>query len=236
MPEHPIEAGQEITAPDAEPRSAAPWPFAGLTARSGDLELRYPDDELLAAVATVAATGVHAEDLLPFNSPWTRGTPVQVARSVFAYAWGKRAAMSPSDWTIELAVLVDGVPVGLQAMTGRDFAVVRSVRSGSWIGRAHQGRGIGTRMRALMLHLAFAGLGAEVATTGAWADNGPSIGVTRKLGYSPNGRQVESRDGRATEKLHFRLARADWEETVAARLPNVTLTGTEQVREFLLIR
>ncbi|MBZ2196066.1 GNAT family N-acetyltransferase [Ruania sp. N2-46] len=231
-----MESDHETTTQDAEPSATVPWPFPDLSARSGGLELRYPDDELLVAVATVAAAGLHAEHLLPFNSPWTRGTPVEVARRVLAYAWGKRAAMSPADWTIDLAVLVDGVPAGLQGMTARDFAVARTVKTGSWLGRAHQGRGLGTRMRALMLHLAFAGLGAEVASTAAWADNGPSIGVTRKLGYMPNGRQVESRDGRAAEKLQYRLTRADWEENAAVRLPDVTLTGTEQVREFLRIR
>ncbi|WP_163543029.1 GNAT family N-acetyltransferase [Occultella kanbiaonis] len=219
--------------PDLSP--AALWPFTRLAARSGDLELRYLDDDLLAAVAAVAARGVHAEDFMPFDFPWTRGTPVEVARSVLAYEWGKRAAMSPDAWTIELAVLVDGVPAGIQAIDATNFAVTRTVETGSWLGRAFQGRGIGTRMRALMLHLAFAGLGAEVATTSAWADNGPSNGVTRRLGYSPNGVRLESREGKQTEKLHYRLTRAAWGENQAARLSDVTLTGTEQVREFLRI-
>ncbi|CAM3610238.1 GNAT family N-acetyltransferase [Occultella aeris] len=220
---------------DVDLSPAAQWPLLGLSARTGNLELRYIDDELMFDVAAVAARGVHAEDFMPFDFPWTRGTPLEVARSVLAYEWGKRAAISPDAWTIELAVLVDGVPAGIQAIDAKSFAVARTVETGSWLGRAFQGRGLGTRMRALMLHLAFAGLGAEVATTSAWADNGPSNGVTRKLGYSPNGVWLESREGKPIEKLHYRLARADWEANPAARIPDVTLTGTEPVREFLRI-
>ncbi|TDE97224.1 N-acetyltransferase [Occultella glacieicola] len=221
--------------PDEGLSPAALWPFPGLSARSGDLELRYLDDDLLFAVAAVAAAGVHAEGFMPFDHPWTRGTPAEVARSVLAYEWGKRAAMSPAGWTIELGVVVDGVPAGIQAIDARDFTVAHTVETGSWLGRAHQGHGVGTRMRALMLHLAFAGLGAEIATTSAWADNGPSNGVTRKLGYTTNGVRLEAREGKPAEKLHYRLDRADWEANASARLPDVTLTGTEAVREFLRI-
>ena len=41
----------------------------------------------------------------------------------------------------------DGVVVGTQGIGGRDFAVLREVHTGSWLGRRYQGQGIGTQMR-----------------------------------------------------------------------------------------
>ena len=42
-------------------------------------------------------------------------------------------------------------------------------------------------MRIATLHLGFLGLDALEASTGAFEDNLASLGVTRKLGYEPNG-------------------------------------------------
>ncbi len=39
--------------------------------------------------------------------------------------------------------------------------------TGSWLGRAHQGRGLGKEMRQAALHIIFAGLGAQQAVTRA---------------------------------------------------------------------
>jgi hypothetical protein len=55
-------------------------------------------------------------------------------------------------------VLSGGVVVGSQGIGGRDFAVLREVHTGSWLGLRYQGQGIGTQMRAAVLHLAFEGL------------------------------------------------------------------------------
>ncbi len=45
------------------------------------------------------------------------------------------------------------------------------------------------------LALAFDGLDAEFALTGAWHDNEASLGVTRSLGYVEEGRRRELRRG-----------------------------------------
>ncbi len=55
--------------------------------------------------------------------------------------------------------------------------------SGSWLTASAQGRGIGVEMRAAVLHLAFAGLGALEALTSAWEDNVASQRVSLRLGY-----------------------------------------------------
>lgn len=219
------------------PTLAAPdiWPFPDLRISSGDLVLHYVDDDTLMRLAALAADGIHEESSMPFGVPWTRGTPLQVARSVTAYQWGARSALTPESWNIELAVALDGVPVGIQAIHATDFPTTRTVETGSWLGRAYQGRGVGTRMRALVLHLAFEGLGARVATTGAWADNAPSNGVTRRLGYASNGIDVMSREGAAVEHLRYRLDRDDWEASASVHAPGVTMSGLPAVREFLAV-
>lgn len=209
------------------------WPFPDLHVRAGDLELRYLDDELLHELAGIAVRGVHEPDAMPFSVPWTRGTPEQVERSVLTYHWRARAGLSAERWALELAVLHDGRPVGIQALAARDFAVTRTVTSGSWLGREHQGRGLGTRMRHAVLHLAFDGLGADVARTEAFADNVASNGVTRRLGYRADGQDVVDREGRAAVMLRYRMDRADWEARSVADRPDVRLAGIEAVRTFL---
>ena len=82
---------------------------------------------------------------------------------------------SPDKWTFSGAVIVDGHPVGVQDLSAESFATLRTVRTGSWLGMRHQGRGIGKEMRAAILHLAFAGLGAVEANSGAWHDNTRSL-------------------------------------------------------------
>lgn len=108
---------------DASPAltDAEIWPLTGLRVVCGDLELRAPDDATMLELARLAAQGVHPPDDMPFLVPWTRGTPVQVARGVMAYQWGLRNRTTPLDWAIELAVVRDGVPVGTQGMYAKNF-------------------------------------------------------------------------------------------------------------------
>ncbi len=66
-------------------------------------------------------------------------------------------------------------------------------------------------MRAAVLHLAFAGLGALEAQTSAWHDNAASQRVSLRLGYRQEGEQLIARRGIPTRHLGFRLPRAEWE-------------------------
>jgi RimJ/RimL family protein N-acetyltransferase len=196
------------------------------------VELRYLDDDLLLRLARLAAEGVHAEDAMPFAVPWTRGTPVEVARSVLTYQWGARAgALSRDRLRFELGVVRAGGPVGIQGFFGTEVAVTRSVETGSWLGRRHQGRGTGTLMRRMVLHLLFEGLGMVEATTTAFADNGPSNGVTRRLGYEPNGVDVVAREGKPVEIARYRLTREAW--AAQPDRPDVELHGVAPVRRLL---
>jgi RimJ/RimL family protein N-acetyltransferase len=157
--------------------------MAGLRLRTPELELRWPSLSDLDALADLADLGVHDPDVQPFTSAWTDRPPADRGRRMLQYHWSRWAAWKPSDWTMELAVIRDGTVVGTQGIGAREFAVVREVRTGSWLGRRYQGLGIGTQMRAAALHLAFERLGAQHATSGAFEDNAASLGVSRKLGY-----------------------------------------------------
>ena len=187
------------------------WPAAGVRATAGNLELRWIDDELLVQLAELAGRGVHDEAAMPFYTPWTRGTPEQVARSVMAYQWSIRSRVAPTGpMTLEFAVLVDGVVVGSQGAGGTDWAVVKTVETGSWLGLEYHGRGIGTRMRALMLELLFEGLGADEVTSGAFADNAASNAVSVKTGYQPDGVDRKAREGAPVMVNRYRMPRARW--------------------------
>lgn len=188
------------------------WPATAVRARAGGLELRWADDSLLLELAELASRGVHAPDSMPFQEPWTRGTPLEVARSVLTYEWGMRARVAPDAVQLQLAVVLDGEPVGMQGAGGRDWAVLRTAGTGSWLGREHQGRGIGSRMRALMLELLFDGLDARAVTSGAFADNGPSNSVSRRVGYLHDGDDEMLRDGQPTPHRRYRMTRARWEQ------------------------
>lgn len=194
------------------------WPLRGLRVRTGRLELRLPDEEELARVAETAARGVHPPDARPFLTPWTDRPPRELARYVVQRHWARLGAWTPADWALELVVFADGEPVGIQDVRAADFAVRREVVSGSWLGLAHQGHGYGREMRAAMLHLAFAGLGAESAASLSLLDNPASAAVSRALGYREDGITRDARDGRPVTSQRYRLSRADW-SAAPARLP-----------------
>src|SRR5690606_16044055 len=122
-----------------------------------------------------------------FPVPWTQRPSPQFEREFMQHHWRARAAWTPQRWRLILAVFHDGAPIGCQDVIADDFPLLREVRTGSWLGRPFQGRGFGKQMRAAVLHLAFAGLGAVTARTSAFADNPASLAVTRALGYEPNG-------------------------------------------------
>jgi RimJ/RimL family protein N-acetyltransferase len=206
------------------------WPLFGLVLRTPRLELRIPSLEQLAALAELADEGVHDPAAMPFLVPWTDLPPGERGRSVLQYQWSRWAALSPQRWTLEFAVLDDGEPVGIQGVSGTEFAVTREVQTGSWLGRRHQGRGIGTEMRAAVLHLAFAGLGADWAVSSSATDNPASIGVSRKLGYADDGIQLETVRGARRIDQRFRLDRDAW---AGRRTVPVRIEGLEPCRELL---
>ncbi|MFD5468386.1 GNAT family N-acetyltransferase [Kitasatospora sp. NPDC127059] len=186
------------------------WPLMGLRVTTPRLELRLPAEDELCAVADLAARGVHPPGERPFLTPWGELPPAERARHVLQMHWRRLGRWTARHWALDLVAFHRGNPVGVQDMRAQEFAVRREIASGSWIGLEHQGRGLGTEMRAAMLHLAFAELGAVSATSVSFADNHSSLAVSRKLGYRPDGIDRDTLDGRVVESQRLRLSRADW--------------------------
>ncbi|MGN5632416.1 GNAT family N-acetyltransferase [Streptomyces sp. AC154] len=203
------------------------WPLYGLRVRTPRLELRLPDLELLDELASVAADGVHDPDTMPFTVPWTDGSPAERGRAVFQHVLASVANWSEWDWSLSLAVLYEGRVVGRQDLMAKDFAVTGEVSTGSWLGLGYQGRGIGTEMRGAALHLAFAGLGARTAVSSAMTDNPRSLGVSRRLGYLPDGLETAALRGTPVTLQRLRLERERWEER---RAVDVTVEGLDGCR------
>ncbi|MBX7430930.1 GNAT family N-acetyltransferase [Mycobacterium sp. Y57] len=114
-------------------------------------------------------------------------------RNTLRFYWRSRAETTIEHWDLQLCALVDDVVVGMCSVAADDFAVHRHAETGSWVGRRYQRRGIGREMRHAALHLIFAGLEADHATTGAWHDNAASLAVTRALPYTQTATAVQPR-------------------------------------------
>jgi len=190
--------------------------LTGLRLRAGALELRLPDAGDLHALAALAEDGVHDPQVQPFSVPWTDAEPAARALATMQYHWSCWGSWDPAHWNLNLVAVHGGTVVGTQGIGARDFAVMREVGTGSWLGRPYQRRGIGTIMRAAVLALAFDGLGAEFATSGAFLHNAASLAVSRKLGYRDDGMERHMIRGEPVDMRRLRLDRASWAENRAA--------------------
>lgn len=171
-------------------------PVLGLRVTAGPLELRGITDDVLADLCGLAERGIHDPDQMPFYFPWTDAPADELARNTAQYHWRCRADFSPAAWDLHLATYVDGTLVGTQGFSTSDYLVTRTGETGSWLGREHQGRGIGTAMRQAMCALLFDHLEAAEVTSGAFLDNPSSLAVSRKVGYRDNGvRRHKRREG-----------------------------------------
>jgi RimJ/RimL family protein N-acetyltransferase len=201
------------------------WPLFDLRIRSPRLVLRTPTDADFAALMEAIDAGIHDPTDMPFTMPWTDAEPEERRRRSAQHWWALRSSWIEDDWNLGLAVFHEGVPIGVQAIGAKRFNVMRDVTTGSWLTRSMQGRGIGKEMRGAVLELAFAGLGAEVARSGAFLDNPASLAVSRALGYRDNGTGLEAPRGVPREVQHLVLTRAEWEAS-KVRIP-IEIEGLE---------
>ena len=200
------------------------WPLFGLRVETPRLLLRYPSDADLAALACAAAAGIHDPSQMPFEIPWTDAPADRIPLNALQFWWGLRASWKAGAWTLTMAVAERERLLGVQDLHARDFAVSRQVATGSWLTRSAQGRGVGKEMRAAILHLAFAGLGAERAVSAAFDDNPASLAVSRALDYVENGDEIRSRRGRPARHLNLLLTRERWERH---RRDDIRIEGLE---------
>ncbi|HEX7082583.1 MAG TPA: GNAT family N-acetyltransferase [Gaiellaceae bacterium] len=202
-------------------------PLTALRLRTPRLELRLGTRAELRALAEVARGGVHPPDEMPFQVPWTDGVddPDFVERFL-AFHESHVAAWSPEAWHWEAVVFHEGRPIGVQALRAADFAGTRTVDSGSWLGLPWQGRGLGTEMRTAALALAFDGLGARLARSGALLGNEKSLAVSRKLGYREVGVSEVRPRGKPVPHHDLEILPGEVRPVCEVRIE-----GLEQVRE-----
>ena len=189
--------------------------------------LRLPTDSDLGVLMEVAKRGIHPPDEMPFGIAWSTAPSPAFERGFLQHHWGLRAGWTPENWQLNLVIELDGQPIGSQSIHAQRFEVLRTVDTGSWLGREYQGRGFGREMRAAVLGLAFDGLGARIALTEAFLDNAASAGVSRSLGYEENGRGSLAPEGVARETQRFRMTLEVWRSRPR---PSVTIEGLQACR------
>jgi RimJ/RimL family protein N-acetyltransferase len=179
----------------------------GLRLRTPRLELRLPTEGEVEALRAVALAGIHAPEVMPFGIAWTDDPDLA---DFLDYHEMHRRDWSPEAWHLELCVWFEGSLVGVQNLMGERFAETRTVGTGSWLGQSFQRRGIGTEMRTAVLELAFRGLGAEAARSGALDGNVASLRVSEKLGYRQIGRSTVAPRGEIVGHADLELRREEW--------------------------
>jgi RimJ/RimL family protein N-acetyltransferase len=191
-------------------RAMRHWALFDLRLTTPRLELRLPSLDDMDALADRALEGVHEPGFMPFLVPWTDAPADRLPLATIQHHLEVLSAWRPENWRANFVVVHDGQVIGSQGMAGLDFATTREVSTGSWLGRAWQGKGLGTEMRAAVLHFAFEGLGAESATSSAFVDNPASLAVSRKLGYRNDGIHVRVVQGKRRIDQRQRLVRDDF--------------------------
>lgn len=205
------------------------WPPYAVRITEGDLVLAVVRDDDVPGLVDLALSGIHPPDRMPFSTPWTQAEPAVLPANMYRYFCGTRAAFGPGGFSLQLAVRCAGRLVGTQGFDASDFSLTRTGETGSWLGQAFQGNGIGTRMRQAVCAFAFDELGATEITSGAFVDNPASLAVSRKVGYQPNGVvRLKRGDGdvQANQKLVLTAA-------TFVRGPAITVEGAAVLRQFL---
>lgn len=179
-----------------------PHPLTRLRLRTPRLELRLGTVAEQRRLFAVAEQGIHDPQSMPFGIAWTDDLD---EGSFLAHHALALASATPADWTINLLAFHDGQPVGSQTIRAERFQEARTIDTGSWLGRAWQGRGLGTEMRSAVLTFAFDHLGATRATSGAIERNPQSLGVSRKLGYVETGSHLVSPRGTPVEHVDLEV-------------------------------
>lgn len=200
-------------------------PLFGLELRTPRLVLRPVWDEDINGLTDAAVAGIHPADEMPFAFPWTRDPRPALLAGTAKTIWRERGWRAPHDWSVSFAVrrIDDGdttpwweMPViGRQDVTAKDFNILRSVGTGSWLTSSEQGKRLGKEMRLAVLLWAFDHLGATEGTSSAYNWNAKSMGVSLGVGYSTNGERRVIVEGRMEPETLLRvtpdsLMRPEW--------------------------
>jgi len=189
------------------------WPQFGLRIDIDGAHLEPPTDPQVEILALRAA---QPGAVLPLADShfvkWLHGrTPEDIEQQRAERIRSNRDLTDRPGWTLDLAVIVDDEPVGLQSVSGFDqWPHRRIIGTTSWLFAPYQRGGLGTRCRAAILELAFAHLGAEAAKSWALEENRGSIAVSTNLGYQQIDRHVIVENGRELTELVYEITSERW--------------------------
>jgi RimJ/RimL family protein N-acetyltransferase len=186
------------------------WPLFDLRLSTADLELRPMTEADLTQLSDELPDDLEQD---PAATTYDVAS-ARLGRGIVTHQtyWKYYGAWRPEAWRLNFVVRRDGAVIGVQELEGNDFVTLRTVDTSSYLAAAVRGRGFGKRMRAAVLALAFGPLEAAAAITSAWHDNHASLGVSRALGYQPNGESRMDREGGlgVDVLIHLLLKRNAW--------------------------
>ena len=185
------------------------WPLVDLRLTVGDLTLRPVTEADLDGLAAVKPPDAEDDPSLPAHPHLDHASGRAVA--LRQHYWRSLAGWSPDDWRLPLVAVRGDDFVGFQDVEAADFRRLRTIDSSSWVALPLRRQGIGKAMRLAVLALAFEGLGARFAETSAWHDNAASLGVSRSLGYLPNGSHRHTRGDGDDEMVYLRMPLEIWQ-------------------------
>ncbi|MEH3131091.1 MAG: GNAT family protein [Mycolicibacterium neoaurum] len=198
--------------------------------------LVVPTDAQLAVLARQAATpgAVLPEDQTHYVK-WIDGrSPEVIEQQRIDRVRSNRDLTTGPGWTLDLAIVVGGRPVGLQSLSGfEQWPQRRVVGTTSWLITSYQRRGLGTAARAGVLELAFGILRAEKAKSWALDENVASTTVSARLGYRLIGAEMIVEHGRQLTEQVYELSAEEWAESAVRHRLKPVVTGAESLAQAL---
>ena len=200
------------------------WPLFDLRVTTPRLTLRLPREDELLRLAERAVGNVLAPEQAGFMRAWAQLESPQFEREFMQFHWRARAGWNPARWQLPLGVYADGELWGSMDGFATEFLRLRSVTTGSWLMPEARGQGLGKEMRAAIVQLCFAGLGACEVRSAAHPENAASLGVSRALGYREDGTEMMLSATGPVEARRMRLAREDWRPREDIEISGLDLT------------
>lgn len=192
----------------------ADHPLRRLRIHTPDLILRLPTDAEIWDLAARSVGRIITAGKEHYLGPWASVGSPRYELDFWRYHVDALSQITADRWTLNFcaysALDDDGLAIGQTSLSGEDFLIAKTVSTGSWLLPEYRGSGLGKQLRAGVLALAFDEFGAERARTTHAADNDAGIGVSRSLGYRPDGSDEVVLAGALRRVDRWVLPRSEW--------------------------